>query len=97
MTALTVHKIPDAVHRALCTRAARHGRSAEAEALAILQDTVQPDLPPAQHGKSHNIVAAFADAARAAGLTNEDVDIIERSVAEGRAEARQRYKAVDFG
>ena len=48
MTILTVHAVPEAVHRALCARAARHGRSAEAEARAILQDTVAPDLHAGQ-------------------------------------------------
>ena len=43
MAMLTVRNLPDEVHRALRVRAARHGRSTEAEVRAILQETVLPD------------------------------------------------------
>lgn len=36
MAMLTVRNLPDKVHRALRVRAARHGRSTEAEVRAIL-------------------------------------------------------------
>ena len=42
MAAVTVRNIPDETHRALKVRAARHGRSTEAEIRAILQEVVMP-------------------------------------------------------
>ena len=42
MAVLTVRNLPDETHRALRMRAAEHGRSAEAEVRAILEDAVRP-------------------------------------------------------
>ena len=42
MATLTVRNVPDEVHRALRVRAARHGRSTEAEIRAILEEAVKP-------------------------------------------------------
>lgn len=43
MAVLTVRNIPDEVHRALRVRAARHGRSTEAEVREILENAVKPE------------------------------------------------------
>lgn len=43
MAMLTVRNLPDEVHRALRVRAARRGRSTEAEVRAILEQTVLPE------------------------------------------------------
>ena len=43
MAMLTVRNIPDAVHRALRTRAAHHGHSMEAEVREILESVVSPE------------------------------------------------------
>lgn len=43
MAMLTVRNIPEEVHRALRARAARHGRSTEAEVREILQAAVKPE------------------------------------------------------
>jgi plasmid stability protein len=40
MAAITIRKLPEATHRALKARAAAHGRSAEAEVRAILEEAV---------------------------------------------------------
>ncbi|WP_328387223.1 FitA-like ribbon-helix-helix domain-containing protein [Nocardia sp. NBC_00416] len=40
MVTLSVRHVPDAVYRALRVRAVNHGRSTEAEILAILEDVV---------------------------------------------------------
>ncbi|MGW1742635.1 FitA-like ribbon-helix-helix domain-containing protein [Nocardia sp. NPDC001965] len=40
MVTLSVRHVPDAVYRALRTRAVNHGRSTEAEILAILEEVV---------------------------------------------------------
>jgi plasmid stability protein len=42
MAQLTVRNVPDAVVRALRLRAAKHGRSAEAEHRLILDETLRP-------------------------------------------------------
>ncbi len=42
MPVLTVRNLPEETHRALRVRAARNGRSTEAEIRAILDDAVRP-------------------------------------------------------
>lgn len=42
MPAVTVRNLPDKTHRALKLRAARNGRSTEAEIRRILEDAVSP-------------------------------------------------------
>ena len=42
MPNLTVRKLSEEIHRALRLRAARHGRSTEAEVRSILEETVLP-------------------------------------------------------
>lgn len=42
MPSLSVRNLPEGVHRALKRRAAEHGRSAEAEARAILAEALLP-------------------------------------------------------
>jgi len=44
MPALTVRNISEETHRALTLRAARHGRSTEAEIRKILEEAVRPRL-----------------------------------------------------
>ena len=43
MASITIRDVPDAVQRALQNRAARHGRSAEAEIREILRQAAQPE------------------------------------------------------
>jgi len=42
MASLTVRNLSEETHRALRVRAARHGRSTEAEVRVILEETVRP-------------------------------------------------------
>ena len=42
MPVLTVRNLPEETHRALKVRAARHGRSTEAELRVIIEDAVRP-------------------------------------------------------
>ncbi len=71
MAMLTIRNLPDDVHRALRLRAAQYGHSTEAEVRAILSATVKPD---------HRIRLgdALAELSRTAGLTNEDVEVLQR-------------------
>jgi plasmid stability protein len=43
MPVVTVRNLPEETHRALRLRAARHGRSTEAEIRAILEEAVRPE------------------------------------------------------
>lgn len=71
MAMLTVHNLPDDVHRALRVRAAQHGRSTEAEVREILANAVKPEtrvrMGDALTALSCNI-----------GLTNEDFEVLDR-------------------
>jgi plasmid stability protein len=57
MAAITVRNLPEETHRALKMRAARNGRSTEAEVRAILEET----LLPKQRIKIGSALAALAD------------------------------------
>lgn len=70
MTILTVRNVPDDVHRALRVRAARHGRSTEAEVREILAAVVKPE-------KRVRVGEALAAIGRKIGLTNEDLVVFE--------------------
>jgi plasmid stability protein len=71
MAILTVRNVPDDVHRALRVRAARHGRSTEAEVREILAAVVKPE-------KRVRVGEALAAIGRRIGLTNEDFAVFER-------------------
>jgi len=70
MAVLTVRNLPDEVHRSLRVRAARNGRSTEAEVRAILTDIAQPD-------QRLRMGDALALLGRKAGLTDEDIAFMD--------------------
>jgi plasmid stability protein len=65
-----VRNVPDDVHRALHVRAARHGRSMEAEVRRILASVVKPE-------NRIRVGDALAAIGRRAGLTHEDFAVLE--------------------
>ena len=67
MPAVTIRNLPEETHRALKLRAARHGRSAEAEMRAILEAAARPP------GRVR-LGSALSDLGRAAGHTNADFE-----------------------
>lgn len=69
--------MPDDVHRALRMRAARHGRSTEAEVRAILESAIKPE------GRVH-LGTLMYEIGRRAGLTDEDVNALEKNIEEQR-------------
>lgn len=71
MAMLTVRNLPDDVHRALRLQASLHGRSTEAEVRAILANAVKPDARV-------RMGDALAALGREIGLTDQDVNVIER-------------------
>lgn len=80
MAVLTVRNVPDDVHRALRLRAAQHGRSTEAEIRDILQAAVEPK-------ERVKLGSLLAEMSRRAGLTNEDVLALKRTMKELRESA----------
>jgi plasmid stability protein len=70
MPAVTIRNLSEATHRALKVRAARHGRSAEAEMRAILETAVRPDT-------RLRLGSALAERSRKLGLVDEDVEALE--------------------
>lgn len=71
MAAITVRNLPEETHRALKVRAAKHGRSTEAEIREILEAAVRPP-------RRVRMGTALAALGRRAGLTNEDFAILEQ-------------------
>ena len=72
MPAVTVRNLSDETHRALKVRAARHGRSTEAEIRDILEAAVRPD-------ERVKLGSLLAEIGREAGeLTDEDIALFGR-------------------
>lgn len=71
MPSITVRNVPDDVHRALRVRAARHGRSAEAEIRDILERAVKPE-------ERVRMGDALASLGRWLELTDEDLAALEQ-------------------
>ncbi len=72
MAAVTIRNLSDEAHRALKVRAAGHNRSAEAEMRAILESAVRPE------GRLR-LGTALAEMSRKIGLTNADVEALEKA------------------
>ena len=77
MAAVTIRNLSDEAHRALKVRAAQHNRSAEAEMRAILEAAVRPE------GRLL-LGTALAEISRKNGVTNADVDALEKAIEEAR-------------
>lgn len=71
MAMLTVRNLPEEVHRALRARAAKHGRSTEAEVREILEAAVKPQ------GRL-KLGALLQDAGKRARLTDEEFSVFQQ-------------------
>jgi plasmid stability protein len=71
MPAVTIRNLTAETHRALRVRAAAHGRSTEAEIRDILETAARPE----GRVKLGSLLAAIG---RDAGLTDEDVEALQR-------------------
>ncbi len=71
MPAVTIRNLPEETHRALRVRAARHGRSTEAEIRDILECAVRP----AGRVKLGSLLVQIG---REAGVKDQDVDALQR-------------------
>jgi plasmid stability protein len=72
MPSVTVRNVPDEVHRALRVRAAKHGRSAEAEIREILANAVKPE------GRL-KLGSLLADIGRKINLSDDEFSIFAQS------------------
>ncbi len=79
MATVTVRNLSEDTHRALRVRAALHGRSTEAEIRDILDKAARP-VPAVRIGD------ALAQLGRRAGLTDEELSVIQN--------ARQKSPAI---
>ena len=84
MAMLTVRNIPEKIHRALRARAARNGRSMEAEVREILESSVNPQ------GRV-KLGSLLADMGRRARLTDEEFAVFEQA----RDKSRSRPASFD--
>ncbi len=79
MSAVTIRNLSDETHRALRVRAARHGRSTEAEICDILEAAV----PTSQLIRLGSLLAAIG---RDADLSDSDVEALQISRSKTPAE-----------
>ena len=83
MPSMTVRNVPDEIHRALRVRAAKHGRSAEAEVREILKNAVKPE------GRV-KLGSLLANIGRKINLSDDEFSILEQS------RDKTQVKPVDF-
>ncbi len=72
MPAVTIRHLSEEAHRALKLRAAQHYRSTEAEIRAILESAVRP-------ADRLRLGAALAAMSRKLGVTNADIEALEKA------------------
>jgi plasmid stability protein len=72
MPAVTIRNLSEATHRALKVRAAQNGRSTEAEMRDILEAAVRP-------ADRLRLGSALSEMSHKIGLTNADVEALEKS------------------
>jgi len=82
MPSVTIRNVPDEVHRAIRVRAARHGRSIEAEMRDILESAVKPQ------GRV-KLGSMLAEIGRKVKLTEEEFAIFTWS--RSRCDQRPRF------
>lgn len=78
MKALTIRGVPEEVHRAIRIRAAKHGRSLQAELCDILTNAVKPE------GRV-KLGDLLVDIGRKVKLTDEEMAVFERDRSPARA------------
>ena len=88
MAQLIVRNLPDEVKARLVRRAKRHGRSLEAEVREILGGVPEPQ--PVAKDADEDWTSAFVERIRRTGVTREDVDALNESIAEVRRDWRMR-------
>lgn len=93
MAQLLVRDLPNEVKERLKRRAVSHGRSLEAEVREILTNV--PEAASHRPGEREGLGTAMMRRARELGITNEDVDELERLIQEGRKHWQTKPVAFD--
>lgn len=81
MAAITIRNLPEETHRALKVRAARHGRSTEAEIRDILEQAARPE-------ERIKLGSLLAEIGREARLTDEEWAAFEAALARDKTPPR---------
>jgi len=82
MAQLTVRKLGDDVKHRLEARAARHGRTLEAEARVILEEAAIGEAVPVWRNEEKGFGDLMYEAFKDVGLTEEEVRRFNRGIAE---------------
>lgn len=93
MAELVVRNLPDEVKERLQRRAKQHDHSLEAEVRLVLTEV--PELPSPVTEEGQGWATKLAREMQEIGITNEDVDELERTIAEGRKQWRTRDLGLD--
>ena len=93
MAQLVVRNVPDDVKARLKRRAKLHGRSLEAEVREILSSIPEPAKSEGMKGVS--IGTLLAQRQRALGISQDDMDALDRNIAELRSEWKIRDLKLD--
>ena len=88
MAQLVVRNLSEDVKERLKRRATRHGHSLEAEVRLVLSQV--PELPPSTVGEPGSWVDEHIRQLEKIGVTEEDVDALNESIAELRRHWRTR-------
>jgi len=88
MTTMTIRNLPDAVQRRLRVRAAKHGRSMEAEVRQIIADAVADDQP----ADWSTALESLRDKIRAFHGGQMPTGVVDDFIAERREEARRELE-----
>jgi antitoxin FitA len=88
MAQLVVRNLPDEIKERLKRRARQHGRSLEAEVRDILRQV--PESTPLDLKSNKKWATDLAERMRKIGVTNEDVDALNESIADLRRDQRIR-------
>lgn len=86
MANLTIRNLPDDVRDALRVRAARRGRSMEAEVRQVLIESAAPEVRPAKGPTEEQRAAMRALQARVRAMIPPGVSLVDELIAERRAE-----------
>lgn len=87
MATLNIRNLPDEVHRELRQRAARHNRSMEAEARAILGEACRPRRSTEEAVRR---LQAWIDEQYGAG---KPTDVVDELIRERREEAKREWSS----
>ena len=93
MVQLVVRNLPEGVQERLQRRADQHRHSLEAEVLLVLAEV--PELPSPLPDDGEGWATKLARKMQEIGVSNDDIDDLERAIADGRRQWRTLELAFD--